>query len=60
MNFYTFVKYFWVIAFVVSVLHYMLSWDVQMLWRMAITLFMIIVFSAADSLTKDRKILVNR
>lgn len=59
-NFYTLVKYFWVLAFVVCVLSYMTTWDVEYLWRMGVAILMIIIFSVVDAIKEDKKILVRK
>lgn len=58
MNFYTIVKYFWVLVFVAVVFN--IVKDADDYWQIGISLLMILIFSVADGLMNDRKILVKR
>ncbi|AXH46734.1 hypothetical protein QCN35_gp73 [Arthrobacter phage Synepsis] len=59
INFYTVVKYFWVVAFVVTMFSFMLDdWDLKHLARGGFTIIMILIFATADALTNDKKALV--
>lgn len=56
-NFYTLVKYFWVIVFVVCSVGYMVTWHIHDLLRIGFCILMIIVFSVVDSMANDKKVL---
>ncbi|QFP95472.1 hypothetical protein SEA_MAKAI_81 [Arthrobacter phage Makai] len=58
MNFYTIVKYFWVLVFVAVVFN--IVKDANDYWQIGISLLMILIFSVADGLMNDRKILVKK
>ncbi|ASM62352.1 hypothetical protein SEA_NIGHTMARE_79 [Arthrobacter phage Nightmare] len=59
INFYTVVKYFWVVAFVVTMFSFMLDdWDLKHLVRGAFAVVMIIIFVIVDAYHKDQKKLV--
>jgi hypothetical protein len=60
MNFYTLVKYFWVLVFIVNVLAWMLNWRVEDLWRVGASILMIIIFAVVDNMQEDKKLLVKR
>jgi hypothetical protein len=59
-NFYTFIKYFWVMALVFGIICYMTSWEVEWLWRTGIFLVMIIIFAVVESMHEDKKVLVKK
>jgi hypothetical protein len=60
MNFYTLVKYFWVLVFIINVLAWMLNWRIEDLWRVGASILMIIVFAVVDNMREDQKALVKR
>lgn len=59
-NFYTVVKYFWVLAFVIAMFSFMLTWELNHLLRGGFAVLMIVIFAVADAYYEDDKALVKR
>ncbi|ASD52297.1 hypothetical protein QCN32_gp78 [Arthrobacter phage Niktson] len=57
INFYTVVKYFWVLMFVLTMVAFMMTWDLDNLWRAGFTVLMIIIFAIVDAYQRDHKVL---
>ncbi|ALY08674.1 hypothetical protein CAPNMURICA_74 [Arthrobacter phage CapnMurica] len=56
-NFYKVIKYVWVLAFVITMFSFMLSWEPNHLLRGGFSVVMIVIFAVADAYYEDDKAL---